>query len=156
MGPPYSRMLSTCMRDISQEVRSNKNSMRDLAQAYVRYMTGGAEVDAWAAEELSELTRDNPGLAWKEIQRINSLPVADEEWRQHIYAAIGCGPLEDLLVVHEAVMLPIVIEAAKHDAVLRFELSTIYERSVSPTIWAAIQLVAAPQGAAGDVRNARA
>jgi hypothetical protein len=36
-------------------------------------------------------------------------------------------------------MLPIVIEAAKHDAVLRFELSTIYESSVSPTIWAAIQ-----------------
>ena len=130
--------------------------MRDLAQAYVRYMTGGSEADAWALEELSKLTRENPRLAWKEIQRINSLPVSGEEWRQHIYAVVGSGPLEDLLVVHEAAMLPIVIEAAKHDAVLQFELSTIYESSVSPTIWAALQLVTAQRGAAGAARDARA
>lgn len=113
--------------------------MKDLAHAYMQYMTGGSEADAWAAEELNDLARQNPKLAWEEIQRINSLPASGEEWLRHIHAAIGCGPLEELLVLHEASMLPVVIEAAKHDAVLRFELSTIYETSVSPTVWAAIQ-----------------
>jgi hypothetical protein len=126
--------------------------MNDLAYAYVRYMTDGSEANAWAAEMLSDLVRENPSLAWSEIRRINSLLVTGEEWRQHISAAIECGPLEDLLVLHEGSMLSVVIEAAEHDAVLRDELSTIYERSVSTTIWAAIQSVTAQQRAGGDVR----
>ena len=119
-------------------------------------MTGGSDADAWAAEELTELARENPTAAWEEIQRINSFSASGDGWRQHIHAVIGCGPLEDLLTIHEASVLPIIIEAAKHDAVLQSELSAIYESSVSPTIWAAIQSLTAQQRAAGDVRNARA
>ena len=130
--------------------------MKDLARAYVRYMTEGSEEDAWAVEKLDELARENPNMAWEEIRRINSLPVSGEEWQQHIRAALGCGPLEYLLVLHEASMLSVIIEAAKYDAILRLELSAIYQSSVSPTIWEAIQSVTAQQRAAGDVRNARA
>lgn len=119
--------------------------MKDLALSYVRFMTDGSVEDAWAAEELSELAQSSPTLAWSEILRINSLPISGEEWRQCVYAAIGCGPLEDLLVLHEASMLPVVIAAAKQDPVLRCELSTIYESSVSQDTWAAIKSVTAQQ-----------
>jgi hypothetical protein len=119
-------------------------TMKDLARAYVRFMIDGAETDAWAIEKLSELARNSPALAWDEIQRINELPMLNEAWQQHIHAAIGCGPLEDILVLHEAAMLFVVIEAAKRDGVLQRELSAIYEGSVSPSTWAAIQSVTNP------------
>jgi hypothetical protein len=123
--------------------------MRDVAKAYVRYMTEGAEEDSWAVEELTELAQEHPQRAWAEIQRINKLPINGVEWQKSVYAAVGCGPLEELLVRHEASMLPIVIAAAKDDAVLQQELSVIYVSSVSASIWAAIRGVA-QQAAARD------
>jgi hypothetical protein len=125
-------------------------SARDIAASYIRYMTEGLDADAWAADELSDLARDNPERAWHEILRINSLPIVGTEWREVVYATIGCGPLEALIVLHEARMLPVILDAAKADEVLQGELSAIYESSVSPRIWAAIQAITAQQPAARD------
>jgi hypothetical protein len=123
---------------------------RDLAAAYVRYLTEGSESDAWAVYELSELARVSPARAWHEIQRINSIPIADEVWKSFVRAALGCGALEELIVLHERVMLPVVLIAAASDPTLRDELSVIYESSVNERIWSQIRSVLAERSHTGD------
>jgi hypothetical protein len=114
---------------------------RDLAAAYVRYLTAGSESDAWALNELTELARVNPERAWQEIQRINAIPIQDETWPSLVRAALGCGALEELIVLHENVMLPVVLRAAASDPTIRDELSMIYRSSVSERIWCQIKSV---------------
>ncbi|HSC06209.1 MAG TPA: hypothetical protein VLD59_05245 [Steroidobacteraceae bacterium] len=116
---------------------------RDLAAAYVRYLTEGSESDEWALYELSELARESPDRAWQEIQRINSIPIDDEAWKSHVHATLGCGALEDLIVLHEKLMLPIVLKAAESDPTIRDELSVIYQGSVGERIWSQICTVLA-------------
>jgi uncharacterized protein DUF6869 len=123
---------------------------RDLAAAYVRYLTEGSESDAWALYELSELVRLSPDRAWQEIQRINSIPVADEAWKSFVRATLGSGALEDLIVLHETVMLSVVLRAAASDSTLRDELSVIYEGSVNERIWSQIRSVLAQHSHSGD------
>jgi hypothetical protein len=76
------------------------------AATYVRYYLEGAEADHWAAEELSQLAIDNPRRTWELIQKINTVPVEDAAWRTLIRATIGCGALEELIVLHEREFLP--------------------------------------------------
>src|ERR1051325_3550555 len=111
----------------------------DIVAAYVRYFMEGAASDSWAPEELNELASRNPDRAWEIIQRINATRIESEEWQQHVYAALGCGALEELIVLHEKKMLPVILTAAKEDPILRLELSTIYESSVSPSAWSKIR-----------------
>ncbi len=113
-----------------------------IAATYVRYFVEGAEADSWAPEELSELAIADPDRAWKIIQCINATSIEGKEWQDSVYAVVGCGVLEELIVAHEEKILPIIIEAAKSEPVLRFELSTIYESSVSPRVWSQIRSLA--------------
>ena len=118
-------------------------SERDLAAAYVRYLTEGSESDVWALNELSELARASPERAWQEIQRINAIQIKDETWKSHVRATLGCGALEDLIVLHEKLMLPVVLRAAESDPTIRDELSVIHEGSVGERIWSQISTVLA-------------
>jgi hypothetical protein len=54
---------------------------------------------------------------------------------------MGCGALEDLIALHGEKMLPVILAAATANSILRFELSAIYETSVSPDAWKRIQAV---------------
>jgi hypothetical protein len=114
----------------------------NIAQTYVNYYcNGGSKSDYWAVEELSQLAIEEPLRVWKIIQAINTIPVEDENWRKSLYATVGCGPLEDIIVIHESHCLPEIIEAAAEDRLLREELSAIYESSVSQNAWAQIQKI---------------
>ncbi len=103
----------------------------DIAATCVRYFLEGAEADSWAPEELNQLAISDPDRAWKIVQCINATPIEGAEWRNSVHAVVGTGALEELIVLHEQKMVPVIIQAAKNDPVLRFELSTIYESSVS-------------------------
>ena len=121
--------------------QSDGNGMptdKDIVEAYVRYHLEGAEADAWAGIELSQIAIDLPERAWALVRAINSVPVQGEAWQASIRSALGCGVIEDLIVLHESEMLPAILAAAKTDPVLRWELGVIYEASVSPTAWKAI------------------
>jgi hypothetical protein len=122
----------------------------EIVQAYVRYFLEGADSSAWAVEELSELASDDPERAWQIILWINATSVEDEAWLVPLSSAIGCGVLEDLIVLHEATMLPIIMQAAKEDAILRLELSTIREFGKSLCLGA----IKAVLGRYGSTRNA--
>jgi hypothetical protein len=111
------------------------------AASYVRYQCEGDQADCWATEELTQLVIDNPRRSWKLINEINAISVKDEVWRKSIRASVGCGALEDLIVLHEGEYLPVILEAAKTDDALREELSAIYESSVRPELWAKLQNV---------------
>jgi hypothetical protein len=117
----------------------------EIAATYVRYFLEGAETDSWAPDELNQLANADPERAWKIIQHINATPIEGKEWQNSVYAALGCGALEELIVLHETKMLPIIIQAAKNDPALRFELSTIYESSTSPSAWLQIRAVVTQQ-----------
>jgi hypothetical protein len=104
-------------------------------------LLGGAEADVWAGIELSQIAIDDPDRAWRIIQRINQIEVDGTECQNHVGAAVGCGAIEDLITLHEETMLPIVVDAATRDPVLREELSCIYESSIGPKAWVAIQTV---------------
>jgi hypothetical protein len=106
----------------------------EIAEGWVRYYTGGAEADFWACEELTDLAQKDPDRAWIVIQRVNATPIQDG-WSESVHAVLGCGPIEELIAVHETQMLPVILQAAISDPILRKELSTIYESSVSPAAW---------------------
>jgi hypothetical protein len=72
-----------------------------------------------------------------------------------MHAAVS-GAVEELVVVNERTMLPVVLRAAKESAVLRLELGCIYQNSVNPGMWAQIQAIVAQQGAPADVLASRA
>lgn len=110
----------------------------EISEAYVRYHLGGAESDSWAPEELSQLAIDDPRRTWKIIQQINAIPIEDEAWSSSVHSSVGCGALEDLIALHEGTMLPVILDAAKDDALLQRELSTIYQASVSLSAWTKI------------------
>lgn len=119
----------------------------EISTSYIRYLLEGAEADSWAPIELNELAGSDPERAWKIVQRINATSIEGKEWREHVYAALGCGAIEELIVLHEETMLPLILKAAETDPILRLELSTIYKSSVKPHIWSQIQTVVAQQGA---------
>ena len=118
-----------------------KTNDKELAAAYVRYYREGAEADEWALDELHELAIDQPERAWNIIKIINTIPIEDEAWREFVHGMLGCGALEELVALHEESMLPVITEAAKSDPVLRSELTTIYESSISPNAWSQIRVV---------------
>jgi hypothetical protein len=126
----------------------------DFAATFVRYFLEGAKTDEWAPLELNQLAISDPERAWRIIQLINATAIEDESWREHVHAAVS-GAVEELVVVNERTMLPVVLCAAKESAVLRSELGCIYQSSVSPSIWAQIQAVVAQQGAPTDVSASR-
>lgn len=111
-----------------------------IAQAYIRYYTLGATDDYWAVEELHALVRGDPDNAWAVIREINASPI-DTEWRELVLAGVGAGPLEELIVLHEATFLDKILTAAEADATLRAQLATIYESSVDPDVFARINSV---------------
>jgi hypothetical protein len=116
---------------------SETKSDQEIVEAYVR----GDDSDWWAVEELNELAIDNPERVWKIIQMINASPVVNDPWRRALLAIVGCGPLEEIIALHGDKILPQILEVAKKDEVLRIELSTIYESSLRPEIWAQIQRI---------------
>lgn len=115
----------------------------DIANTYIRYSLEGSETDSWAPEELGQLAINEPKRAWHIIKLINAIQIEDEAWSSYIRSTLGCGAIEDLLVLHEDTMLPIILQAAKSDAILRMELSTIYESSVTQSAWLQIRTILA-------------
>lgn len=113
----------------------------EIAETWIRYHMEGAESDFWACEELTDLAQKDPDHAWTVIQRINATPIHDDAWRQLVQGCLGCGPIEELIAVHETRMLPVILQAAASDPILREELSTIYESSINPAAWKQIQAV---------------
>ena len=110
----------------------------DIAAIVVRFFLEGAESDAWAPERLNELAHSDPHRAWEIIRSINATPIEGKEWQEHAYAALGCGAIEEPIVLHEKIMLPTILRAAESDTILRRKLSAIYESSVAPNVWAQI------------------
>lgn len=89
--------------------------------------------------ELSQIVIDQPERAWTIIRRINEVSIDSPESRNMIQATVGCGPLEDLIALHEKAMLSQILAAAETDQVLRRELEAIYASSISAGAFAAIQ-----------------
>lgn len=118
---------------------------QEIALTYVRYYTGtelGPEnPDHQIIEALQDLAREDPLRMWDIILQINAVPVADKNWQKILHALIGCGELETIIALHPDVVLPKILATAATDATVRAELSTIYESSLDPDVWAEIQTV---------------
>lgn len=125
----------------------------DIADTYVRFYLKGSESDSWAPIELSQLAINEPMRAWRIVEIINAIHIEDEAWRTHVRSTLGCGAIEDLIVLHESTMLPIILHAAEKNPVLRMELSAIYEGSVSSNSWVCIRAVLVHQDAQVDAAH---
>jgi hypothetical protein len=77
-------------------------------------------VVTWQIRDRDDLAQlpipSDPERVWRIIQLINATPIEDEPWRKLMHAAVS-GAVEELVVVNERTMLPVVLRAAKESAV---------------------------------------
>lgn len=113
---------------------------REIAQGWVDHFAH-CEDRQHCVDALYELSRNAPDRAWKIIRMIDAINIPDAAWRANVDGVLGCGPLENILVMHTGQVLDKVIAEAKVNERLRCQLAVIHESSVSKEIWKVIQEV---------------
>lgn len=106
-----------------------------IADAWIEYHHAGELADEhnknfWAYEKLSELTRNDPEIAWKLI-----IMIFQRDPCEAILANLAAGPLEDMLGEHGANFIQRIEDLAHEDVLFRKMLGCIWKNQISDSVW---------------------
>ena len=95
---------------------------------------GADDQHFWAFEQLDDLCKQSPELAWEIILRILDANSSDP-----IVENLSAGPLEDLLVYHGEQVISLVEIRARNDSKFRNLLGGVWKNAISDEIWERVQ-----------------
>ncbi len=117
----------------------NNHEKTQLVQGWIARFEQHREEGAgdqyfWAFEQLDDLCKESPKLAWEIISRILEVNSSDR-----IVENLSAGPLEDLLVYHGKRVIGLVEVQAEKDPSFRKLLGGVWKNAMSDEIWDRVQ-----------------
>ncbi len=115
-------------------------AIRSLAARWVQVR--GKFSDAW--EELGELCRDEPEVAFRIIEEIHHLLSSNEPRDMEAWGLLAAGPLEDLLAENGEAVIAAAETLASNDPEFRKLLSGVWQNAMSDELFARLQRASDP------------
>jgi hypothetical protein len=115
--------------------------LNELARGWIAYQHDRKNEDTWEAwnrssHYMDEAVESRPLEAWKMILAIHAL-----DQSLPTQQVLSAGPIEDLLVKHGDVIIPLVEAQAGRDAIFAKLLGGVWKNRMADEIWARVQAV---------------